>query len=225
MSEPRPSLPVRVLKALLRRFGEEEITRAVPARLARQKPAFVPEEAPWRGWRIERDGEALAIRRSDTRWERTLPDGEPDPHAPALHFLRPLALGGFGFDYRLDAVLVPTPEGLVLRGHISTRGFRRSLMLSLFFLVGVAYPTVMLLAFAGSGLLAMAAAWPHPGAIAVELALTLASLGFGLAMTMVLVGLLLGMAALMRRQGEAERARLLAFLARLVEQAAGPRRR
>lgn len=219
MTAPRPSLLVRAVKALLRHFGEEDIAQPMPKRADRQKPVFVPDEAPWRGWRIERDGEALAIRRSDTRWERTLPGGEPDPHAPALHFLRPLAIGGFGFDYRLDAVLVPTPEGLLLRGRLTTRGFRRSLMLSLFVLAGVVYPAVMLLAFAGSGLAAMAAAWPHPAAMAVEFAITVASLAFGLAMASVLVGSLLGMAALMRRQGAAERARLVAFIARLAEQA------
>jgi len=214
-----PSLPVRALKALLRHFGEEDIAQPLPKRADRQKPAFVPEDSPWRGWRIERDGEALAIRRSDTRWERTLPDGAPNPLAPALPFLRPLAVGGFGFDYRLDAVLVPTPQGPVLRGRLTTRGFRRSLMLSLFVLAGLVYPAVILLAFAGTGLAAMAAAWPHPGAIAVELAITLASLAFGLAVAAGLVGILLGMAALMRRLGAAERARLLAFIARLGNEA------
>ena len=211
-----PSLPVRALKALLRRFGEEEIVLAVPAGLQSQPPAFVPDESPWRGWRIERDGPHLAIRRSDSRWERTLPDGSPDPHAPALHMLRPLVVGGFGFDYRLDATLVQTADGLALHGHISTRGLRRSLMLSLFVLAGVVYPAMILLAFTGSGLAAIAAAWPHPSAMAVELAITLASLAFGLLVATALVGILLAMAALMRRQGASERAALLAFLSRLA---------
>jgi hypothetical protein len=215
----------RAYRVLLTCFGEAEVALPVPARMQQLQPGFVADGSAWRGWRIRRDGAQLSIHRSYPWWESLLRGGEVNRAGSPVQLLRAMIYGGLAFEYRLQAQLVPMPGGLELRGRLRARGLKRAVFLAGFVLAGLVWPAMALVSFALALFQAHRRAWHDADALADAVSDALAPLAFAFGFTAVMVGILLTLTFLMRRHGEANRAGLLAFLARLVEEAAdaGPR--
>ncbi len=215
----RKDLSGRILDWVLRRFGEEEIALAVPARMLELQACFVPDDSPWRGWRVERDGPRVVIRRSFPWWESVWYGEELNLRGSKTRLLRSMAFGPFGFEYRLDGELAETPKGPMLYGRIMVHGsIRVGLM---FFLISP--PALSLLVLPGVALEVlsdMAKAWPD----VVEMLWMLVRAGGGLGLIITLLmafsGMLLGVIHLMGRAGAHSRERLMAFVTKLIHEAA-----
>lgn len=209
----------RILDWVLRRFGEEEIALAVPARMLELQACFVPDESPWRGWRIERDGPRVVIRRSFPWWESVGYGEELNLRGSKTRLLRNMAFGPFGFEYRLDGELAETPKGPMLYGRIMVHGSIR-VGLMFFLIFPLALPLLVLPGVALEMMSELAKAWPNVVEILWMLVRAVGGLGLIVTGLMAFSGMLLGMIHLMGLAGRHSRERLLAFVAQLIDEAA-----
>jgi hypothetical protein len=173
-------------------FGQEDVVLRLAAGL---DEGGVPAE----GWRIRREGARVTIRRGLTPWERLWRGG---------------LFGLCAFEYRLEGRLA---EGAVLRGRILVVEPHRAAMMVFLGLAGVVFPLLGLVVVVGGTVRELAVSGPG---VASAVGVLLRALGAAAVFAVVAVALLavlLGLGAVMRRLGAANRAALVALLAGLGE--------